>query len=166
MSWKRIVTALAATALLCAPALAGSLGVYGSYWNSDQADNSAGGGGRIGFSFVKFLELDFHGTYYSSFTTDVNGQSVDGHRARLRGLPVLRGGALEEDGDPRQPGVLRQERQVRRHRGQRGPRVALGSVNTRPPGPGLPKVPWGGHSAPLAGRTRGTRAFPQVTEPR
>ncbi len=77
MKWKMMVTAIAATAFLCAPALAGSLGVYGSYWNSDQADNSAGGGGRIGFSFVKFLELDFHGTYYSSFTTDVNGQSVD-----------------------------------------------------------------------------------------
>jgi len=77
MSWKMMVTALAATALLSAPALAGSLGVYGSYWNSDQADNSAGAGGRIGFSFVKVLELDFHGTYYRSFTTDVNGQSVD-----------------------------------------------------------------------------------------
>src|SRR6059036_669623 len=77
MSWKMMVTGLAATALLCAPALAGSLGVYGSYWNSDQADSSSGGGGRIGFAFAKFLELDFHGTYYPSFTTDVNGQSVD-----------------------------------------------------------------------------------------
>ena len=77
MNWKRTVTALAAGMLFSIPVWAGSFGVYGSYWNSDQADNSAGGGGRIGFAFAKFLELDFHGTYYPSFTTDVNGQSVD-----------------------------------------------------------------------------------------
>ena len=77
MSWKTIVTALAATALLCVPARAGSFGVYGSYWNSDQADDSSGGGARVGFGFAKFLELDVHGTYYSSFTTDVNGLAVD-----------------------------------------------------------------------------------------
>src|SRR5947208_262140 len=77
VNWKTILTALAATALLCAPARAGSFGVYGSYWKSDQADHSAGGGGRVGFTFVKFLELDFHGTDYPSFTTDVNGQAVD-----------------------------------------------------------------------------------------
>src|SRR4029077_17141173 len=75
-------------------------------------------------------------------------------------------GRLEENGDPRQPGVLRQERQVRRHRGQRRPGVALGSVTTRPPRSRSPEVPWGGHFAPLARRTRGARAFPQVTEPR
>ena len=77
MNWKRIVTALAASCLLAVPAWAGSFGIYGSYWDSDQAKNSTGGGGRIGFNFVKMLELDFHGTYFSRFTTDVGGQSVD-----------------------------------------------------------------------------------------
>jgi len=77
MKWSRLVLAAAVLALLCSPAMAGSLGVYGSYWNSDQANDSTGGGARVGFSFIKFLELDVHGTYYSSFTTDVNGQSVD-----------------------------------------------------------------------------------------
>lgn len=77
MKWKMMVTAIAAMALLIAPARAGSFGVYGSYWNPDQADSSTGGGARLGFSFMKFLELDLHGTFYSSFTTDVNGQSVD-----------------------------------------------------------------------------------------
>src|SRR5437899_11937386 len=77
MNCKRIVTALAASCLLAVPAWAGSFGIYGSYWDSDQAKNSTGGGGRIGFNFVKMLELDFHGTYFSKFTTDVGGQSVD-----------------------------------------------------------------------------------------
>jgi hypothetical protein len=77
MHWKRLVTGLIALVLVSAPARAGSFGFYGSYWDSDQADSSAGGGGRIGFNFVKFLELEFHGTYYSSFSTDVGGQSVD-----------------------------------------------------------------------------------------
>jgi len=77
MSWKRIVTALAASCLLAVPAWAGSFGFYGSYWDSDQAKNSTGGGGRIGFNFVKMLELDVHGTSFSKFTTDVGGQSVE-----------------------------------------------------------------------------------------
>jgi hypothetical protein len=83
MSWKKIVTTLAAGMLLSAPARAGSFGAYGSYWNSDQADSSAGAGARIGFGFVKFLELDFHATDYPSFTTDVGGQSVD-----VKAMPV------------------------------------------------------------------------------
>jgi len=77
MDWKRVVTALTAGGLFFVPAWAGSFGVYGSYWDSDQADRSRGGGARLGVSFVKFLELDFHGTYYPDFTTDVGGQSVD-----------------------------------------------------------------------------------------
>lgn len=48
-------------------------------WNrdSDQADKSEGGGVRVGFNLVKFLELDFHGTYYSCFETDILGQIVE-----------------------------------------------------------------------------------------
>jgi hypothetical protein len=77
MHWKRTVTSLAAVTLFSVPASAGSFGVYGSYWDSDQADKSEGGGVRVGFNFVKFLELDFHGTYYSSFSTSVLGQIVE-----------------------------------------------------------------------------------------
>ena len=77
MNWKKIVTGLAAVLFVSAPARAGSFGVYGSYWDSDQADSSLGGGGKVGFTFVKFLELEFHGTYYPSFTTDASGLAVD-----------------------------------------------------------------------------------------
>jgi hypothetical protein len=77
MTFKRLMAALAAMLLVSAPARAGSFGLYGSYWNSDQADTSGGGGARIGFDFTRVIELEFHGTYFSNFTTDVNGQSVD-----------------------------------------------------------------------------------------
>jgi outer membrane protein W len=74
---KRVLTAFALVALASTPILAGSFGVYGSYWDSDQADNSSGGGARLGFNFTKRIELDLHGTYYPKFTTDVGGQSVE-----------------------------------------------------------------------------------------
>jgi hypothetical protein len=77
MNWKRMVAALAVAMCFSVPARAGSLGFYGSYWDSDQADSSAGGGGRVGFAFVKYLEIEFRGTYYPSFTTDVMGTSVE-----------------------------------------------------------------------------------------
>lgn len=77
MNWKNFAIALAALAVFSVPAHAGSFGLYGSYWDSDQADSSKGGGVRAGFNFVKYLELDFHGTYYPSFSTDVQGQMVD-----------------------------------------------------------------------------------------
>jgi hypothetical protein len=77
MNWKRFVTGVVVAVLFSVPASAGGFGVYGSYWDSDQADSSMGGGGKVGFTFVKFLELEFHGTYYPSFTTDVAGQNVD-----------------------------------------------------------------------------------------
>ena len=68
---------LAFAMIVVGPAWAGSLGVYGSYWDSEEADSSAGGGGRVGFAFVKFLEVEFRGTYYPSFNTDVMGMNVD-----------------------------------------------------------------------------------------
>lgn len=97
MNWKRMVTAFAAVLLLSAPAQAGSFGLYGSYWDSDQADSSTGGGARIGFKFATILEVDFHGTYYPSFTTDVGGQSVDVRAKPLDGglrFNLLPGGAI------------------------------------------------------------------------
>src|SRR2546428_13400487 len=77
MNWKKIVTGLATVLFVSAPARAGSFGVYGSYWNSDQADSSFGGGGKVGVTFVKFLELECHGIYHPSFTARGSGLAVD-----------------------------------------------------------------------------------------
>ena len=77
MRLKQFLVAIATLSLFCAPAMAGSFGVFGSYWDSSDASNSWGGGARVGFGFVKFLELEIKGTYYPSFTLTESGQSVD-----------------------------------------------------------------------------------------
>jgi hypothetical protein len=83
MTLKRMLVGLAVLLLAPLPSTAGSFGIYGSHWDSDEADSSLGAGVRIGFSFVKFLELEFHGTRFSDFQTDVLLQDVD-----IRATPV------------------------------------------------------------------------------
>src|SRR5262249_28552198 len=46
-------------------------------WDSKDADSSWGGGARVGFSFVKFLELEFHGSYFPNFGADILNSSID-----------------------------------------------------------------------------------------
>jgi len=77
MNWKRVALCVATSILFAVPSWAGSFGLYGAYWDSDDAGSSWGGGARIGFDFVKYLELEFHGTYYPDFGTDVLGTSFD-----------------------------------------------------------------------------------------
>lgn len=87
MNWKKLIVCCAITILgsvLCsAPSWAGSFGVYGAFWDPDNADNTIGGGARVGFDFVKFLELEFHGTYYPDFETETLLGPVD-----IRATPV------------------------------------------------------------------------------
>ncbi len=83
MSWKRNVIFLAALALSSAPAWAGSFGIYAARWNSSDADQSWGGGARVGFNFVKSLELEFHGTYYRDFRADLPAATLD-----VKAIPV------------------------------------------------------------------------------
>jgi outer membrane protein W len=77
MNWKRVALCVATSILFAVPSWAGSFGLYGAYWDSDNAGNSWGAGARIGFDFVKYLELEFHGTYYPDFGADVLGTNVD-----------------------------------------------------------------------------------------
>ncbi|MGH9749132.1 MAG: outer membrane beta-barrel protein [Candidatus Polarisedimenticolia bacterium] len=77
MNWKRVVLALSTLALLATPARAGSFGAYGSHWDTDEADSSLGVGARLGFELVKILELEFRGTQYPDFKTDVALGDVD-----------------------------------------------------------------------------------------
>ena len=77
MNLKRWLLGMATLALFSVPAAAGSFGLYGSYWDSDQVDSSWGGGVRIGFNFVKFLELEFHGTDYPSFSSTTTPAALD-----------------------------------------------------------------------------------------
>ena len=78
MKLKNLVMLLAILMLFSAPSWAGSFSVFGSYWDSKDADASWGGGARVGFSLSKMFELEFHGTYYPDFKDDqFPGQSFD-----------------------------------------------------------------------------------------
>lgn len=69
---KRFATVLTVLLMSAAvPAFAGSFGIYGSYWDSSDVEETYGGGVRVGFNFLKWLELEFHGTYYDDFEEDV-----------------------------------------------------------------------------------------------
>lgn len=78
MNARRIVTLLAVLMLFSAPTWANSFSAYGSYWDTDEADASWGGGVRYGFTLAKMLELEFHGTYYPQFRNDeFSGEEID-----------------------------------------------------------------------------------------
>ena len=77
MNRKRIVTALFVLALLATPVRAGSFGVFGSHWDTDEADSSLGVGARLGFDLVKVLELEFRGTQYPDFNAGIGLGDVD-----------------------------------------------------------------------------------------
>jgi hypothetical protein len=84
MKVKRIVMLLAILTLFSSPSWAGSFSVFGSYWDSKDADASWGAGARVGFSLTKMFELEFHGTYYPDFKDDqFPGQSFE-----LTAIPV------------------------------------------------------------------------------
>lgn len=68
---------LAAGLLISVPVWAGSAGVYGSYWDAKEADDSPGGGAKIGFPLAKVLEVEFRATYYPNLVTDVIGQRIE-----------------------------------------------------------------------------------------
>ena len=79
MNWKRLLFCAFAAALFSIPAQAGTVGLYGAYWDTDEADSSVGAGARVGFDFVDWLELEFHGTYYPDLQGDLVGfpESLD-----------------------------------------------------------------------------------------
>jgi hypothetical protein len=77
VSLKMMLPGLAAGLLISVPVWAGSAGVYGSYWDAKEADDSPGGGAKIGFPFAKVLEVEFRATYYPNLVTDVIGQRIE-----------------------------------------------------------------------------------------
>ena len=94
MNWKKLIFCFALVSLCAVPSWAGSFGVYGSYWDADEADKSFGAGVRVGFDFVKFLELEFHATHYPDFETrtifadfDIKATPVDAG-LRVNIIPV------------------------------------------------------------------------------
>lgn len=66
MKHKMILAAMLVLGLAVTPAYAGGLSVYGTYWNTDAADEAAGGGLRFGIPLgaADVLQLDLGATYY------------------------------------------------------------------------------------------------------
>jgi hypothetical protein len=84
MPLKKFVMILAILTLFSAPSWAGSFSLFGSYWDSKDADASWGGGARVGFDLTKKFELEFHGTYYPDFKDD----QFPGTTIELTAIPV------------------------------------------------------------------------------
>jgi opacity protein-like surface antigen len=69
---KIILSAAAALALLASPALAADLGVYGAFWDTEDADQALGVGSKLRFGIV-----ELRGTYFSDVTADTEPESRD-----------------------------------------------------------------------------------------
>jgi opacity protein-like surface antigen len=61
---KKVLFALVTTGLLSIPAWAGEFGIYGSYWNTKDANSGYGGGAKVSWGI-----FELRGTYFNDVTT-------------------------------------------------------------------------------------------------
>lgn len=64
---KKALMTLGLAVLLAAPALAGSVGVYGAWWDTSDAEDSLGGGAWLDFYLGKGVEIEIRGSHFSDF---------------------------------------------------------------------------------------------------
>lgn len=75
---KTFLAALALALLLPASgALASGLSIYGSYWDTDALDDTAGAGVKFSIPLGQTLNLDLRGTYYEPFDRDALQDEID-----------------------------------------------------------------------------------------
>lgn len=67
---KKLLLAAAVLAILAAPANAADFSVFGSYWNTDVAGDTAGGGISLGIPLGEVIGLDVRATYFEELTDD------------------------------------------------------------------------------------------------
>jgi len=70
--WVVIAMALALSTFSAVPASAADVGVYGSYWATDDADNALGGGAKVSFGI-----FELRAAYFSDVTADTEPESRD-----------------------------------------------------------------------------------------
>jgi opacity protein-like surface antigen len=75
--------------LLCTGAQAGGLGVFGSYWNPSDGDETFGAGAKLRIGVEPFY-FGVRGTYYDDITEDVGADDDD-----LQVIPVDVGAGLQ-----------------------------------------------------------------------
>lgn len=85
---KTILFAAAALALLAGPAAAADFGVYGAFWDTEDADQALGVGGKL--SFGRIFEL--RASYFSDVTTDTEPERRD---FEIKALPLEAGLAFK-----------------------------------------------------------------------
>lgn len=82
---KRSLIVLGMVVALAGPAYAGGVGVYGAYWDTDDAQDEGGVGAKLAFSLTPEIELELRGTYYKEFMTTVPDRVRD---IEIRAYPL------------------------------------------------------------------------------
>lgn len=88
---KKLAMAIVAIGLLCTAARGNGLGLFGSYWDPDDGDDTFGGGVRLRGG-VDLFYLEVRGTYYDDVTDDHGPFDID-----LQVIPVDAGVGLQVD---------------------------------------------------------------------
>lgn len=74
---KLVIAALVAAAVGAAPASAGDFSVFGSWWDTDVAGDTAGGGVALGIPFNETLGLELSANYFEELTDDPLANAFD-----------------------------------------------------------------------------------------
>ena len=81
---KQILWTAAVLALLAGPASAADFGLFGSYWDTKDADNAVGVGGKIDFAH----HFELRASYFSDLTADTSPESRD---FEIKAIPLEAG---------------------------------------------------------------------------
>ena len=74
---KKLLIAAIVAAVVAAPAAAGDFSLYGAWWDTDVAGDTAGGGVSLGIPFNDTLGLELSATYFEELTDDPLANAFD-----------------------------------------------------------------------------------------
>ena len=86
---KKLALALLFSTLVASPAAAGGFSIFGSYWNTADADAVGGGGVRFGIPLGSAVSLDLRGTYYEELKADPLARLGDLDSPFKKGIKAL-----------------------------------------------------------------------------
>ncbi len=79
---RQLLPILLLAGLLASPALATDFGLYGSYWDTDALNSTAGGGVKIGFG-SGLVRFEVRGSHFPDLSENVN-QLIDDGTGRFK----------------------------------------------------------------------------------
>ena len=87
----RLLAALTLAALFATPGFAGDFSLVGSYWDTDAAGDTAGGGFILGLPFNPYVAFELRATYFEELTDDPLAAAFDSDDPvfQERGIQVL-----------------------------------------------------------------------------